>query len=85
MTYRLPFTERKTFWRGFLDLGTGCYPAFLFGGSLGKLLPVFHFHDVTPAYLEPYLRYLAENQYRTVVSDDIHHMLKTGVHTGRAR
>ena len=65
-----------------MDLGTGCYPAFLFGGSLGKLLPVFHFHDVTPAYLEPYLRYLAENQYRTVVSDDIHHMLKTGVHTG---
>jgi hypothetical protein len=82
MTYRLPFTERKTFWRGLLDLSTGCYPAFLFGGSLGKLLPVFHFHDVTPAYLEPYLRYLAENQYRTVVSDDIHHMLKTGVHTG---
>ncbi len=83
MTYCLPFAERKTPWRGCLDLATGCYPAFLFGGPIGRhMLPVFHFHDVTPEYLEPYLRYLAENQYRTVVSDDIHRLAAGGVHPG---
>ncbi len=83
MTYRLPFAERKTSWRGLLDLGAGCYPAFLFGGPIGRqMLPVFHFHDVTPEYLEPYLRYLAENQYRTVVSSDIHRLAAAGVHPG---
>jgi hypothetical protein len=50
---------------------TGCYPAFLFGGSPGSLLPVFHFHDVTREWLEPRLQYLVENGYRTVTSDEI--------------
>jgi hypothetical protein len=61
MTARVPFAERGGRLRGVLDLATGCYPAFLFGGSLGDLLPAFHFHDVTREWLEPRLQYLVEN------------------------
>ncbi len=58
--------------RGCLDLVAGRFPRFLFGGRLGDgLLPIFHFHDVTPQDLEPKLRYLAENGYRTANSEDI--------------
>jgi hypothetical protein len=71
MTARVPFAERGGRLRGVLDLATGCYPAFLFGGPLGDLLPAFHFHDVTRDWLEPRLRYLVDNGYRTVDCDDI--------------
>jgi hypothetical protein len=71
----IPFGERGGPARGLLDLATGCYPAFLFGGALGDLLPVFHFHDVTHEWLEPRLRYLAENGYRTVACDDIERLV----------
>ncbi len=67
----IPFTERKTSWRGPLDLATGRYPAFLFGGRVGRILPVFHFHEVTLPYLEPYLVYLLENGYRTWTSREM--------------
>lgn len=51
---------------------SGRFPRFVFGGALSRdLLPVFHFHDETRADLEPRLRYLAENGYRSVTSDDI--------------
>ena len=50
---------------------SGRYPAFVFGGGLGSFLPAFHFHDVTREELEPKLRHLAENGYRSVVSDEI--------------
>jgi hypothetical protein len=50
----------------------------VFGGGLGTgVLPVFHFHDVTRDDLEPKLRYLAENGYRTVIADQI------AAHAGR--
>lgn len=78
----IPFSERKTPWRGPLDLVTGCYPAFLFGGGLGRWLPVFHFHEATPAGLEPYLRFLAENGYRTVTSEAIAAYVRQGTHPG---
>ncbi len=71
MTARVPFAERGGRLRGVLDLATGCYPAFLFGGSVGDLLPAFHFHDVTREWLEPRLQFLVENGYRTVGCDDI--------------
>lgn len=68
----VPWTERKSVWRGALDLATGAYPAFVFGGMLGGgALPVFHFHQVTRGGLEPLLRYLAENRYRAVGADEI--------------
>jgi peptidoglycan/xylan/chitin deacetylase (PgdA/CDA1 family) len=65
----VPFEERGGPLRGCLDLACGRFPAFLFGGGLGNLLPAFHFHDVTREELEPKLRYLAENGYRTVTAD----------------
>lgn len=82
MAARIPFTEGKSPWRGVLDLATGCYPGFLFGGSIGELLPVFHFHEVTPAYLEPYLARLAANGYRTVTSEAIARLVRDGHHPG---
>src|SRR5262245_15957497 len=74
----IPFGERGGTARGLLDLATGCYPAFLFGGGLGDLLPVFHFHDVTREWLEPRLRHLAENDYRTVTCDEIARLVVDG-------
>ena len=82
MAARIPFTEGKSPWRGVLDLTGGCYPLFLFGGPLGRWLPVFHFHEVTQADLEPYLAYLAENSYRTVTSEAIARYVREGRHPG---
>jgi hypothetical protein len=67
----VPFSERGGKARGCLDLVSGRYPAFVFGGRLGAFLPVFHFHDVTREELEPKLRHLADNGYRSVTSEDI--------------
>ena len=74
----IPFGERGGTARGLLDLATLCYPAFLFGGGVGRNLPVFHFHDVTRDALEPRLRYLAENQYTTVHCDEIERFVLDG-------
>jgi Polysaccharide deacetylase len=78
----VPFAERGGALRGLLDLATGCYPAFLFGGSLRGVLPVFHFHEVTREWLEPRLQYLAENGYRTVTCDEIASLVVKGVDPG---
>ena len=75
---RVPFTERGGHLRGVIDLATGVYPAFLFGGAVGRQLPVFHIHEVTPASLEPHLRHIAENGYRTLVADEIADFIRTG-------
>jgi peptidoglycan/xylan/chitin deacetylase (PgdA/CDA1 family) len=82
MTPRVPFAERGGALRGLLDLATGCYPAFLFGGSLGRVLPVFHVHDVTREWLEPRLQYLVENGYRTVTCDEIARFAIDGTSVG---
>ena len=66
-----PFSERGGTLRGCLDLLCGRFPAFVFGGAVGALLPVFHFHEVTREELAPKLRHLAENGYRSVTSDEI--------------
>ena len=67
----MPFSERGGTLRGCLDLFSGRFPAFVFGGSVGSLLPVFHFHEVMREDLEPKLRHLAENGYRSVTADEI--------------
>ena len=67
----VPFSERGGKARGCLDLVSGRFPAFVFGGGLGALLPVFHFHEVTREDLAPKLRHLADNGYRSVTSEDI--------------
>jgi peptidoglycan/xylan/chitin deacetylase (PgdA/CDA1 family) len=78
----VPFAERGGALRGALDLITGCYPSFLFGAGLGSLLPVFHLHQTTRAQLEPRLRYLAENGYRTVTADAISRLVRQRVSPG---
>jgi hypothetical protein len=80
---KLPFQERKTPWRGILDLATGCYPAFAWGGPLGNIVPIFHFHDVSREGLEPYLQYLKQNGYRTVTSEAMSRWACDGVHPGK--
>ena len=82
MTARVPFAERGGAVRGVLDLVTGCYPAFLFGGSVGDELPVFHLHEVAHGWLEPRVRYLAENGYRTVACDEVARYVIGGVRPG---
>ena len=74
----LPFQERKSPIRGALDLLTGRYPRFLFGGGLGSCLPVFHFHGAHPGFLEPYLRFLSENGYRTATSETVADLVLRG-------
>ncbi|MEO7191064.1 MAG: polysaccharide deacetylase family protein [Vicinamibacterales bacterium] len=77
-----PFDEQGGRLRGVLDLAAGRYPGFLFGLPVGTLLPVFHFHQTTAAVLEPAFRYLAENGYRTVLSDDAARLVREGRHPG---
>jgi hypothetical protein len=71
MTTGVPFEERGGKLRGVIDLAAGRYPAFLLGGPVGDLLPVFHFHEVTRTDLAAKLDFLAENGYRTVTSAEI--------------
>jgi len=77
-----PPDERGGRWRGVFDLAAGHYPKFLFGLPVGALLPVFHFHETTVEALEPAFRYLAENGYRTVVSDEAARLVREGHHPG---
>ena len=69
---KVPFNERGGRLRGCLDAVSGRFPRFVFGGQVGAdILPVFHFHDEGRDDLEPKLRYLAENGYRSVGSEEI--------------
>jgi hypothetical protein len=76
---RVPFGERGGRVRGMLDVVAGRYPSFLFGGAVGDVLPVFHFHQVIPDELEPQLQYLAENGYRTVTSSAVTRLVRDGI------
>jgi hypothetical protein len=78
MTPRAPFAERGGAVRGIVDLATGCYPAFLFGGSIGTEVPVFHFHDESEDSLEPRLKHLAENGYHTITCDELERFVVDG-------
>ncbi len=72
----VPFGERGGRARGALDLLSGRYPAFVLGGRVGDILPVFHFHQTTSAELEPKLQHLADNGYRTVTSREVHALVR---------
>lgn len=78
-----PFEERGGRLRGALDLAAGRYPRFIFGGSIGELVPVFHFHEATVGSLQPALEYLADNGYRTVDSDELAALVRDGRHPGK--
>jgi hypothetical protein len=73
-----PFNERGGRALGLVDLLAGRYPAFLFGWSVGHVLPVFHFHETTVARLEPAFEHLATNGYRTVTSDELARIVRDG-------
>jgi hypothetical protein len=77
-----PFGERGNRLGGVIDLVAGRYPGFVFGLPVGRLLPVFHFHQSTVASVEPALQYLAENGYRTVQADDVARLVRDGRHPG---
>lgn len=77
-----PMTERGGRLRGVIDLLAGRYPSFIFGTTVGRILPVFHFHETTPEALEPAFAYLVENGYRTVTSDEVAAFVRTGHHPG---
>lgn len=77
-----PFDERGGRLRGALDLLAGRYPRFVLGGGLGRILPVFHFHESTVDSLEPAFAYLADNGYRTVDSNDVAALVREGQHPG---
>ena len=74
----VPFGERGGALRGGLDLVSGRFPRFVFGGGVGDLLPAFHFHDEAHDDLDGKLRYLAENEYRTVTADEIARFVRHG-------
>ena len=67
----VPLGERAGGWRGAIDLASGRLPGFVFGGGVGALVPVFHFHDERYDALEPKLRYLRENGYRTLNAQEL--------------
>lgn len=67
----VPFGEQGGTLRGVIDLVCGRLPRFVFGGPVGALVPVFHFHDEREAALDPPLRYLHENGYRTITADEL--------------
>lgn len=51
-------------------LGLGRYPAFVRSDVQPEQIPVFQFHDVSPATLEPVLEFLARNDYETLTGDE---------------
>jgi Polysaccharide deacetylase len=68
--------------RGVVEFAAGHYPSFLFGLPVGDRLPVFHFHETTREQLEPALRYLVENGYRTIGSSELARFVREGRHPG---
>jgi len=75
----IPWTESLSPWRAPADVLLGCYPAFAFGGPLSRrIFPVFHFHEVSPSYLEPHLAYLAKNGYRCAGAGELMAYLEKG-------
>lgn len=85
MAHGIPLVERKSPLRGAIDLLAGAYPAFVWGGAVGRVLPVFHFHEVTPERLEPYLQYLVRNGYGTATSDAVSRWIRDGIHPGNRK
>ena len=57
----------------FLGIVLGKYPGFITSNKRNPLdnIPVFVFHDVKSADLEPFLIYLTENKYKTLTADEL--------------
>jgi Polysaccharide deacetylase len=67
----VPLGERGGTLRGAIDLACARLPGFVFGGRIGSLVPVFHFHDERTDSLEPKFRHLRENGYQTLGADEL--------------
>ncbi len=59
-------------WSEFRGIALRKYPAFILSDRVSHLvdIPVFVFHDVTAAVLEPMLQFLTDNKYATVTADE---------------
>ncbi|MFZ1744756.1 MAG: polysaccharide deacetylase family protein [Nitrospirales bacterium] len=53
-----------------LGVGLGRYPGFVRVDVPPEQIPVFQFHDVSTAKLEPALEFLAKNDYETLTGDE---------------
>lgn len=53
-----------------LGLGLGRYPAFVRSDVRPEQIPVFQFHDVSTATLQPVLEFIARNGYVTLTGDE---------------
>ncbi|WP_342348052.1 polysaccharide deacetylase family protein [uncultured Nitrospira sp.] len=53
-----------------LGLGLGRYPAFVRVDVSPEQIPVFQFHEVSTATLEPVLAFMANNEYSTLTGDE---------------
>ncbi|MEO8328270.1 MAG: polysaccharide deacetylase family protein, partial [Nitrospirota bacterium] len=53
-------------------LGLGRYPAFVRSDVQPEQIPVFQFHKVSTATLEPVLAFMANNEYHTLTGDEYH-------------
>ena len=64
-----------------LDLALQRYPALVYGRNpaKGQLPPIFGFHSVRAEPFEALLRFLAENEYRTLSCDEYLDFQKNGV------
>ena len=62
----------------FRALLLGIYPKFVYR-RVDKIqageIPIFTFHSVEPKYFEYQLRYLAENNYRTLKADELYNII----------
>lgn len=62
-----------------IGLGLGRYPAFVRSDVQPEEIPVFQFHDVSPATLEPALEFLARNDYETLTGDEYYERVVGGL------
>jgi hypothetical protein len=54
----------------------GMYPQFVYGKSLDNgVVPVFYYHEVDRSTFTSHLRFLKENNYNTLVGDELYHSL----------
>jgi Polysaccharide deacetylase len=67
-----------------LGLGLGRYPEFVRWDVQPEQIPVFQFHDVSTATLEPVLEFIARNDYKTLTGDEYYERI-VGVSPRRDR
>ena len=53
-----------------LDVALLHYPPFVYGGACREV-PIFCFHEVEPEPLEAQLKFLTENGYHTIITDEL--------------